>query len=129
MGKIISNGKQYSGGSALHNYSSEEQLVGFWFDKPRYEKTYQVTAPSNNQSTNLIDITDLNIDTLVSLEGTVKNITTDSVSATATGGDFILWVRHNYNDTGVDYIATTVNYSGYHGQTMYVTIQYTKSTD
>lgn len=115
--------------SAGHHYSTQERVVGTWFGKPLYEKSFQVTTPSSNSSTNLVEVTDLNIDYLKYIDGTVKNVTTDNVGATSASGDFILWLRYNYENTGKAYIATQVKYSGYYNQTMYITIRYTKTTD
>lgn len=48
---IIGNQVSGGGGSALHNYSTEEKVVGTWLDgRSIYEKTWQidnVTAPNN----------------------------------------------------------------------------------
>lgn len=115
--------------SAGHHYSTQERVVGTYFGKPLYEKSFQVTTPSSNTSTNLVEVTDLNIDYMKNIGGTVKNVTTDNVGATSASGDFILWLRYNYENTGKAYIATQVKYSGYYRQTMYITMQYTKTTD
>lgn len=44
---IIGNQVSVGGGSAMHVYSTEEQVVGTWFDKPFYQKTIIIYNPAS----------------------------------------------------------------------------------
>lgn len=55
------------------NYSTNEQVIGKWIDgKNIYRKTYQVTNISSS-NVDLVDISDLNIDTIVKLYGFIRS--------------------------------------------------------
>ena len=52
----------------LSVYSSEEQLIGTWFDKPLYRKCYEVTNVNVDESQIPHDID--NLDDIVKIDGT-----------------------------------------------------------
>ena len=113
-------------GVPAHHYSTDEQIIGTYLGETLYEKTYTVTAPSNNTSQNIIDITSLNVDDIPFLEGDIKRTTGENI--THTGGDsFVLWARLTGYE-GNQYIACTVSNSSYYSGVMHVTIRYTKTT-
>lgn len=121
MGKIISNGKQYSGGSALHDYSSDEQLVGFWFDKPRYEKTFDI-GNLPNSTTKLVPHNISDIDKIVSITGFCDNGNGLYFGLPTVSSSHIAI----YVDGANINIQTTSDRTEFSG---FVTLQYTKSTD
>ena len=61
------------GGGGSMNYSTDEQVVGTWIDgKPIYQKTFTGTCTipkANNTSTYLLDLTSLNIENDISIDG------------------------------------------------------------
>jgi hypothetical protein len=79
MAKAILNGQTIfgnvalgQGGSNMHDYSTDEQIVGTWIDgKPVYEKTYKTTFTNIPQETpqNIADLSSLNIEEIISIEG------------------------------------------------------------
>lgn len=108
-------------------YSTTEREVGVWTDgKPLYQKTFLTTSPSDNISTNIIEVTNLNIDVCGKCAGVIYNALNQTHEG---GGRFVLWMRENFQSSGKDYIACTVSNSSYYSNTMLVTIQYTKTTD
>ena len=111
-------------GVPAHQYDGNEKVVGTWFGETLYEKSYHLTAPSTaNVSTNIIDTTDLNINYLAELIGSIKVL----ANTTHTGGNsFVLWARHNNADGNK--IACNVSNASYLGGDMYVTLRYTKSS-
>lgn len=79
MGKIVSNGIEYSGMSVGHHYSTEEHVVGTWVDgKPLYEKVVDFGALPNATTKDLNhNIAD--IDTVFIVGGYAKNTTSGFV--------------------------------------------------
>ena len=112
-------------GGYAHHYSTTEKVVGIYNGKPLYEKSYfGLTAPSNGDSTNIINVASLNIQKMPFVYGSIKvaNNTTHS------GGEsFRLWQRHNSSQGYA--VAIIVSNSSYYGGELDVTIQYTKTTD
>lgn len=104
-------------------HSTDETAVGTWIDgKPVYQKVYDFTAaPIAGGSINEIkqDITDLHVDTLISLDGTGTDGYHWNIAANAEAGVLIL----NPAKTGITYYGNSkfVLYS--------VIIKYTKTTD
>lgn len=61
-------------------YSTTEKIVGTWIDgKPIYQKTFNLTLTEEPSSAHLfekyVDVTDLNIDSIISIEGVWRRIT------------------------------------------------------
>ena len=79
MAKAILNGQTIfgnvhlgEGGSNMHEYSTDEQIVGTWIDgRSVYEKTYKTTLTNVPQETpqNIADLSSLNIEEIISIEG------------------------------------------------------------
>lgn len=116
-----------SGGGASHNYSTTEQIVGTWIDGSiLYEKSYTFTSPSNNTSTNLIDISDLTVADIVYLNGYIKRL--DATTFYSDG--FTMWIRFKNNPSSgnKDYITMKVTNADYYSQSGVLVIRYTKSS-
>lgn len=55
------------------NYSTDELVIGKWIDgKPIYRKTYQITNITSS-NTDLVDVSDLNFDTIIKLYGFIRS--------------------------------------------------------
>jgi hypothetical protein len=110
---------------STHTYSTTEQVIGTWIDgKPIYEISFILTSPSYNTSTNVVDVTNFHIDTLISLEGTINT----STNAVATGNSELrLWIRKNFESTLTDYIACFISFAGYSNEPFVITMRYTKN--
>lgn len=107
------------------DYSLEEKIVGTWIDdKPLYKKTIVTSIPTSTSWTDdWIDLSSINIDYLVSLDGIVlANGVITSLTNTWNGN------RNNwaFNITSGKIEAEFLNYNG---ADTYVTLQYTKTTD
>lgn len=108
---------------SIHNYSTEEQIVGTWIDgKPIYEKVIHVEnfIIGNNE------IPLENLDTIINYSGNL--IFTDypghkRVFPYIQNNNTTKVVINNYNDTKF------VVASGFNCNTIDITIQYTKTTD
>lgn len=110
-------------------YSTEEKKVGYWTDKkPLYQKTWLVPKSSlNSGETTYTHGDDLNIDTLVSVEGTVGNtrplVEYHSSSTWACSiyniGNNAFWIYLGSN------VYSNMSASSY----AKVTLRYTKTTD
>ena len=108
-------------------YSEDEREIGVWTDgKPLYEKSFSVTSPMENVPTNIIEITSLSVDDVVSLEGVI-NAVSNAIYIGNT--DWRMWTRMNWERTNKDYIACNITNASYASQPLVVTIRYTKSTD
>lgn len=108
------------GGSATHNYSTTEQVVGTWIDgKTLYEKTIAVTQGS---SETYISLSGLNIDTFFVESAFIQSPSGDITPPIyfVTGADKFMYFYNRTNDRLV--IQTSWQGSGY------ITIRYTKST-
>lgn len=133
MGLIKLNGVNYWGSNygagivAPMIYSDEEREVGVWRDgKPLYQKTVKVTSSSAHST--IIAHGIANIENVVHVFGILDRA--DSV--------FLPTNYSRWDGTSEDLVgchATTtdialyVNTSAYYGKTVYVTLQYTKTTD
>lgn len=130
MGKLILNGKEYAGsGSEWHEYSTSEKVVGKWIDgKPLYEKTISVSNSERIDKDYVYAHGISNIETSMVAFAFVYNSSDNSsipmpvMSDTDTG----LSVRINNQNLffrGTNYFAANAN------RTLYVVVQYTKTTD
>lgn len=117
------NGAVSGGG---HAYSTTEHIVGTWIDgSTLYEKSFSVTSPVENVPTNIIEITSLSVDDVVSLEGVI-NAVSNAIYIGNT--DWRMWTRMNWESTNKDYIACNITNASYASQPLVVTIRYTKSS-
>ena len=110
-------------------YSTDEVVVGTWVDgKPIYRKCFTVTSPSAlNTSTNVVDITDLHIDNMISDYFSIVSVG-HNISSSTNNSNAIMFVRLNFNDTG-DWLTMLVSNSGYLSSPTIIVIEYTKTTD
>lgn len=59
--------------AGMENYSTNEQVVGTWIDnKPLYQKVYTINSPTASTQYTDVNVTSLNIDTLVKMEGLIN---------------------------------------------------------
>lgn len=110
---IIGNQVSGGGGSAMHNYSTEEKVVGTWFDKPFYEKTIFIENPINGgyYEHNL----------------PIEKCIIRDVTALRNGN----WQTGIYKNFSV-WVSNTQYYTIWDTDTIsniYITIRYTKTTD
>lgn len=118
------------GGSNLildaQKYSLEEEVVGIWRDgKPLYQKTWQTTAVTGR----VVDLSGVNVENLIYEDAFILSSDGQNITPHG-GGSFVIWYRTatsggNPNNC----IMCTISNSAYNNGTMYVTLQYTKTTD
>lgn len=126
MGKIILNGKEYTGsGSEWHEYSTEEKVIGKWIDgKPIYEKTLELNSPSGNGT--LADLSSYSIDTMINIRWLLYTSTGDIIY----GSSSYYQVIQVYFTTSSSLIKMDYNNASWAtSRPMKVIIQYTKTTD
>ena len=106
----------------LNKYSLDEQKVGTWIDgKDLYQVTLEIVLPQSSTWAHLLDITRYNIDTVISYTGIL-------VHTSAKVG-----LQLDYDDGNSRCVLQIIPYriqalytSNFIGNTIYVTIQYTK---
>lgn len=121
---IISSLKQVLNGQNFTKYSTDEQVVGEWIDgKPLYQKTLIQTGGISPYTRYFVsELSALNIDVIIK----------DSIFFKLPNNV----IRSEYSSGDIDYISALVTngdvYTLIKGNTvneMYLTIQYTKTTD
>lgn len=115
-GNLLFNGEEISGG--LHEYSTEEQIVGKWIDgKPIYEKTYILNNTTLSTGNNIFDTIE-NVK-IINSNGRINNYSIPY----ADGGEYIMCIQSN-NEIGL------WSNKGFYNQStnIILTIQYTKTT-
>lgn len=121
----------FSGGNSKLNYSTEEQVVGTWIDgKPIYQKTITDVMPQvtdNDFLTHPIDTGVENLEFMVNSQVCVKQ-SDISILNTPYLTNAGLMIKHNYN-IALNELIVLSNASAYSNAILYVTIQYTKTTD
>ena len=101
-------------------YSEEEREVGAWIDnKPLYQKTVSLLAPSGSGNHSIMDVSGLDIDSLVNIEG--KCVYQDYLYTFPTRTAFIAIEQ--------DYLKFNVSNDDWGGYTMNVTLLFTKTAD
>jgi len=130
MGKIILNGITYGGGGSggviylPTIYSEEERQVGCWVDgKPLYQRTISYISSTSAGVHNIETLTD--VDDIVSMQG-IGIYQTQKIPIPYYGGNndfYLLWTD------GANLQEYRGSANGFSGTQMYVTIQYTKTTD
>lgn len=123
-GNLLFDGKGINGG--LHNYSTEEKVVGKWIDgKPLYEKTvYFGSGTLSNRAS--VSFENMNIDKIMVISGTFED-TIDGQLSIPVYLDGTLHVGFYCNRSGI-----LLTFSGaFNGRisNAYAIIQYTKTTD
>lgn len=129
-------------------YSTEETHIGTWIDgKPLYRRTIKKVGTTNNSGNVLFNFKDYNIDLLLDVKGCL-NQTAPSVSQTGypwvlinttytSGSSTIVFYSfaRGQTDGTTDNRTFRISYSGLAGNStdktvyIYVTIEYTKTTD
>lgn len=110
-------------------YSTTEKRIGTWIDgKPLYQITYSTTTPSTlNTSTELVSLpTNVNATNVVELKYMFYTIYDDAMPTSYyydSNSRCTIWIRSNRKITCV------VSSSNYTNTNLYITIQYTKTTD
>lgn len=113
----------------LNTYSTEEQVIGTWINgKPLYRKILQYSLSSGN-ATDKFNISELSIATTTKLEGIALNngyarqVGYVYGNATTTLGEMAgMYLSTNFTILNVTHAGTSLG-------TLYVTIEYTKTTD
>lgn len=106
-------------------YSTEERVVGTWIDgKKIYQKTFVDRTPSSGIY--IKSISDLSLDTLISMKGMIRQ-RNDTINAPMFFSNTTYYVAGYINKT-LSQIKVEM-YSDYYNSDMYITIQYTKTTD
>lgn len=112
-----------SGARAVH-YSTNEQVVGTWIDgKPLYQRTINYISSISAGVHNIETLTD--VDNIVSMQG-IGIYQTQKIPIPYYGGNndfYLLWTD------GANLQEYRGSANGFSGTQMYVTIQYTKTTD
>lgn len=101
-------------------YSLEERGIGTWVDdKPLYAKTVSFTAPSGSGNHSIMDVSGLDIDSLINIEG----------KGSYQGYLYTFPTRSAFFAVEQDYLKFNVSNDDWGGYTMNVTLLYTKTTD
>jgi hypothetical protein len=118
--------------SAKHRYSTQEQIVGEWIDgKPLYQRTFSgsVTAVDTDTTISIGS----NIDFAMIVNATMKqsDVAVHDLYLANNAMDtyFKVWVNLNGNESTPNKINMRTSQSNWLNQTVYVTLQYTKTTD
>lgn len=110
---------------SIHNYSTDEQVVGTWIDgKPIYEKVINSGYLANNNSIT-IDVSHLNINDVIQLKGIAFTDDKKQFRPITLGTSDSNAIRIDFTNNNVR-IITWSNWSSYNS---FVIIQYTKTTD
>lgn len=131
--KMLAASLESNGGTSQDVYSTEEQVIGKWVDgKPLYRKCFvDLVLPSTADKTNVANVTDLNIDTVVNLYGSIYNKGKFRTPVNLNTGN---WYTVVYVDTmtassyGPTYIQASAS-GAIVGRTFILTLEYTKTTD
>lgn len=103
------------------DYSTDEKIVGTWVDdKPIYQRTWtNISTPSSqNTDVTVIDLSSLNIDTVVNYFGFIKTV-----------GELNIYHNTSYKiETRIETNAVVMNVAGWISKPTSVTIQYTKTS-
>lgn len=106
------------------DYSTEEKIVGTWIDgSPVYQKTVNsITLPSDNTYENIQDVSSLNIETIISINGNCKlNNTLIPIPFYTGNGNWIgAWITSEQQ--------LRLGQKGFANYSASITIQYTKTT-
>ena len=101
-------------------YSEDEREVGCWIDnKPLYAKTVSFVAPSGSGNHSIMDVSDLDIDSLANIEG----------KGSYQGYLYTFPTRSAFFAIEQDYLKFNVSDDDWGGYTMNITLYYTKTSD
>ena len=122
MSKITLNGVDYAGGSSGggntgHHYSTSEQVVGTYFGKPLYEKTWDNLSIALNADSWVYFNDPVDIDNVVSFDAYYNN-----------SGRYLHCAISEYQRSDSNGIMFS-GFSGFNRTVNRITAQYTKTTD
>ena len=130
------NGSVWVNSENLHEYSTEEKVVGKWIDgKPIYEITYYNETPISSPTYNSFVSTGIilnNIDNIININATVIRDYGGKLCYPIVYEDnnYKLIVRpHDINNSGNYYIDYCAFFSGNNIKNLTIIIQCTKTTD
>lgn len=119
------NGSVWVNDNNLHDYSTEEKIVGKWIDgKNIYEKVINTGYLSNNSSIN-VNIENLNIDSVIELRGMCYTDDKKNIRPITLGTNDANAIRIDITNNLIR-IFTWSNWSSYNS---FCILQYTKTTD
>ena len=122
------NGRRAIGGSSMHNYSTDEHIVGTWIDgSTLYEKTITIQKSSISSGNNIINHLINNFGQLVKKE-IIYNYSNGDMNtdlANPTNNDY----RMEVSDVGSTDFTLFIGTSAFSLiSVIYATLQYTKSS-
>lgn len=119
------NGSVWVNDDNLHEYSTEEKVVGKWIDgKPIYEKVIN-SGYLLNSGTISINVSSLNIDSFIQLRGITFTDDKTQFRPITLGASDNNAIRIDFTNNNIR-IITWSNWSSYNS---FIVIQYTKTTD
>ena len=119
------NGSVWINGDDLHEYSTEEKIVGKWIDgKTIYEKVIN-SGYLQNASSISINVLNLNIDSIIQLKGMTFTDDKTNFRPITLGTSDNNAIRIDFTNNNIR-IFTWSNWSKYNS---FIIIQYTKTTD
>lgn len=118
------------GGGSGHTYSTTEQVIGTWIDgKPLYEKTLQNTMPIVTQegtyASKAVSCAELNVETVVDITARLDQNPHWCVLPYISNSNNMSKAYYN-EDYGIFLWSSMTVHSG---KDVYITLQYTKTTD
>lgn len=131
MAKAIINGQTifgnvHIGGGGGHTYSTTEQVVGTWIDgSPLYEKTVSVII-TNESAQTLVTIADAEFKRIEGFLAIANQGASDTIIPVPYNDNTTLFVPYSDGDSVK---LAKRNAGDRQGETIVLTIQYTKSTD
>ena len=140
--KIVSDGKvlEVPGGVSQDIYSTEERVVGRWIDgKPLYRKCYRMTTPNKAGEIHWIGSCGIpDIDVMTNLIGMIKSAS-EGGYAYIPANQYLMWSldsSNKYEPTNLctlwvdkDRVGMLCMYYGHCNCSVYITLEYTKTTD
>ena len=120
---LFIDGKALDGKDGMHHYSTEEQVIGTWIDgSTLYEKTIVETINlAFSSQTEIIDLTDCNIDNLVGFFGSRFEADGNIIV-----GEAALYLL--YNETSKKILAMQRYSERVINGTIHIVLRYTKSS-
>jgi len=113
-----------------NSYSTEEQVIGTWINnKPIYRKVIQVIGPSAIKAwQEVYDVTDLNIDSMISISGMSVIPAGACIPINSTGNNNVTFVNAMLGNNK-DKINIISNAEGTVNSNNSIILEYTKTTD
>lgn len=121
---VAGSGKYTTYGGQTHHYSNEEKVVGTWFGKPLYERSWKLTM--KNHSSHWISYTECAIPNLKEVCDVYYGL------AGAGPRHYAYWDNNGtilFNVQTSSLAEFWIGSNNYTGQTLIYTVRYTKTTD